>query len=128
MVAAAWVALQAAITITGIQLARTRAELARATRTGEELRLELAGLRSVERVEAIAIGQLGFARPPGIRAVAAVPVMAAPAVPAPSRTVTLTIEDGGAGGGITPEPARAQAWDQFLRWLAGRVAEAGSRY
>ncbi|MDQ7793951.1 MAG: hypothetical protein RDU89_05995 [bacterium] len=125
LAAAGWVALQAAITTAGQQLVQARTELAGAVRTGEELRLELAVLRSVERVEAVATGQLGFLRPPAVRVVPAAGGTGVP-VEAPLRTVTLPVGEGtGAVAHEQPSPYLG-AWDQFLRWLAGRTAEAGS--
>jgi len=124
---AGWVALQSAIATTGVELARARAELARARRVGQELRLELAALRSVERIEAVAVGKLGFSKPAAVRMPATPDLPDIPAVTTASRTVTLRLEDGPAAAPVAEEPRLLMvAWDRFLRWLAGQRAEAGS--
>ncbi len=129
LLAAGWMALQAAIIVTGTELVQARGELAGTVRAGDELRLELASLRSVARIEALAAQRLGFVRPPVNRAAATADATSREVV-WEGRSVTLALtgseEDAGAGTGTRPRPPMG-AWDAFLNWLTGRPAEAVTR-
>ncbi|HSW09813.1 MAG TPA: hypothetical protein VLK32_02795 [Bacillota bacterium] len=131
LVAAGWMAVQTAIIATGSELVQARDVLARAERAGGELKLELASLRSVARIEAVAGERLGLILS-RVDQPAPATIRHSPApIHQPSRTVTLSLaEDAGrrlgAGEGIHPRPMLG-AWDIFLDWLAGRAAEAATR-
>jgi cell division protein FtsL len=131
LVAGAWMALQTAIIATGTELVRQREVLARTERVGGELQLELASMRSVARIEAVARERLGFTRPQVDLPAAAAAPRSAVAADLPLRTVTLSLSERArgnreAGAGIRPRPMLG-AWDTFLDWLAGRAAEAATR-